>query len=105
MSEKKIKVMKANEVTTPKRKAPSAIILESLDGDYKTMKDLSLRYGVHLETIRRLCKSVDRDGNPRVNAPSEAVQVGEMVIYLFTPEDVEEMDAYFNEKGYVVNKT
>ena len=35
---------------------------------------------------------------PRVNAPSKATKSGKLVIYLFTPEDVEEVKAYFSDR-------
>lgn len=85
-----------------KRKSPAQVILESLDGDFKTMRDMADRYGVHIETMRRLCRATKPDGSYRVKAPSAAVQSGEMTIYLFTVEDVDELDEYYRNKGYIV---
>ena len=100
---KKVKVIDAKDVPgTNTRKSPATIILESLDGEYLTMRQVAEHIGVHTETMRRLCKARDQEGNPKVNAPSKAVQTGDMTIYLFTPEDVQEIEAYFSKKGYVI---
>lgn len=100
---KKVKVIDAKDVPgTNTRKSPATIILESLDGEYLTMRQVAEHIGVHTETMRRLCKARDQEGNPKVNAPSKAVQTGDMTIYLFTPEDVQEIETYFSKKGYVI---
>jgi len=76
------------------RKSPAHLLLESLDGNYMTFNQLAKRYGVHVETLRRLCRT------DRVNAPSEAVVSGEMTMYLFNEADVAELDEYFDRKGH-----
>lgn len=101
---KKVKIIDSKDVPgTNSRKSPATLILESLEGEFLTMRQMAERIGVHTETMRRLCKAVDNDGNPKVKAPSKAVQTGDMTIYLFTPEDVEEIEEYFTKKGYVIN--
>lgn len=101
---KKVKVIDSKDVPgTNSRKSPATIILESLDGEFLTMRQMAERIGVHTETMRRLCKAKDSEGNFKVQAPSKAVQTGDMTIYLFTPEDVQEIEEYFTKKGYVIN--
>lgn len=72
------------------RISPATRILNELDGEWYTMGQTAEKIGVHIETLRRLCRT------DRVKAPSNAVQQGQLVIYLFTPEDVEEVRQYFN---------
>lgn len=99
MPDRKLRVVDAVDVPKEpiKRKSPAELILASLDGDYKVMREMAARYGVHIETMRRLAKT------DKVKAPSKAVQSGDMTIYLFTPEDVAEVDEYFSKKGYVID--
>ena len=98
----KPQIVSTNDVVARPRKSPATMIIESVSDDYLTMRDMAERYGVHLETMRRICKAVDKEGNPRLTAPSAAAQQGGLVIYLFTEEDVDEMDAYMATRGYRV---
>lgn len=100
-----IRVIPSRDATPQKRKSPAQIIIDSLGDEYETMRSMSLRYGVNIETIRRLCKATDGDGNKKVTAPSMAAQQGDLTIYLFTKEDVAELDEYMSRKGYVVEST
>ncbi len=95
-----IKVIDASDATPPKRKSPAQVIIDSLGPDYKTMRMMAARYDVNVETIRRLCKAYDSNGEKRVKAPSKAVQQGDLTIYLFTLDDVAELDEYMSGKGY-----
>lgn len=99
-----VKVIDAADATPPKRKSPAQLIIESLGDEYLTMKTMAARYGVAVETIRRLCKAKDSNGQPRVNAPSKAVQQGDLTIYLFTKDDIAEIDAYMGNKGYAIKE-
>jgi len=90
------KVVPVGEARISKRKSPATRIIESLNGEYETMASMAARYGVHVETMRRLCKTT------KVKAPSKALQQGDLVIYLFTDEDVAELDAYMEKKGVTV---
>lgn len=89
------------------RKAPVTMAVEKLNANgkiYWTFDEVADRYGQHRETMRRLCKAEDDDGNPKVKAPSAAVQMGKLNVYLFTKEDLEELDHYFERKGKPVTK-
>ncbi len=97
-----VKVIDAADATPPRRKSPAQLIIESLGDDYKTMKMMAARYDVNVETIRRLCKATNADGTKRVKAPSKAVQQGELTIFLFTKDDVKELDEYMSNKGYKI---
>lgn len=98
------KIVSSDDVTPQSRKSPAAVLIESVGDEYMTMKKMSERYGVHIETMRRVSKAVDRNGQKVLKAPSSAVQQGGLVIYLFTEEDVAEVDAYMLDRGYTVKK-
>lgn len=91
------KIYDASDVKAETRVSPAQRIIESLDGDFKTMRQVAEEVGVHVETLRRLCRT------PRVKAPSKATKSGKLVIYLFTPEDVEEVREYFDNRERLVN--
>jgi len=89
---KVVSSQEASQAAKGTRRAPAKLLLEQLDGDYMIMSQLAERYGVHIETLRRLSRS------PRIKAPSEAAQQGGMTIYLFNKDDVKELDEYFGYK-------
>ena len=95
----KPQVYDAKDVKAESRMSPAQRIIEALDGDFKTMREVAEEVGVHIETLRRLCRT------PRVNAPSKATKQGKLVIYLFTPEDVEEVKAYFADRDRLQSET
>ena len=92
------KVVDAGEVQAMTRISPADRIIQSLDGEYYTMRQTAEKVDVHIETLRRLCKT------DKVDAPSKAVRQGGLVIYLFTPDDVKEVQDYFNGKTQVKGK-
>lgn len=87
------KVYRSDEVHPESRISPAHRIIAALDGDYTTMRQAAAICGVHIETMRRLCRT------DAVKAPSLATKRGKLVIYLFTDEDVEEVKEYFNVKA------
>lgn len=98
-----VKIVDAKDVIAPKRKSPVSVLIDSLpDRDkYHTVMDAAAYFHVHPETIRRLIKAYDVDGNKKVNAPSKAIQQGSMVVYLFTEEDMDELENYFGKKTVI----
>lgn len=86
-------VVDVGEVKAMTRTSPATRIIEALDGEYFTMRQTAEMVDVHIETLRRLCRT------SRVNAPSKATRQGQLVIYLFTPADVEEVRSYFAGNG------
>lgn len=89
---KKPQVVDVGDVKAQTRTSPATRIIEALDGEYYTMRQTAEIVDVHIETLRRLCRT------SRVKAPTKATTAGKLVIYLFTPEDVEEVRQYFNGK-------
>lgn len=104
MSDKQFKIISAKDAKPQTRKSPAEMILESIPAGYMSVRDMAERYGVHVMTIRRLIKATNEDGTKKVNAPSDAVQQGGLLIYLFNEEDVSELDAYMARKGYNIVK-
>jgi len=66
------------------------MIVAKLDGTYYMMSEASQITGIPVSTLRKWT----RMDNPPVNAPSQEVISGQMKIYLFTPDDIEELKAY-----------
>lgn len=95
----KPQVYDAKDVQAETRTSPAQRIIDSLDGEYLTMRQTAELCGVHIETLRRLCRT------PRVTAPSKATKSGKLVIYLFTPEDVAEVQAYFADRDKLQKDT
>ena len=89
------KVYDVGDVKTETRTSPAQRIIDSLPGTFYTMRQTADLCGVHVETLRRLCRT------DRVKAPTKATKTGKMVIYLFTPEDVEEVQTYFNGRDEI----
>lgn len=100
----KPKVIKVEDATERTRKPPATLIMESLGDEYRSMKQMSERYGIHLETMRRICKATNKDGTPKVDAPRNGVQHGGLFLYVFDDEDVKVMDTYMSSKGYPVKE-
>jgi hypothetical protein len=92
------KIYDVADVKAESRTSPAQRIIDSLDGEFYTMRQTAEMCGVHIETLRRLCRT------PRVSAPSKATKSGKMVIYLFTPEDVEEVKDYFEGRDRLVEE-
>lgn len=97
-----IEVTDIEDITPNKRISPATRMLNEIEGDYLSVGQIAERYGVHPETIRRLIKATNKDGSPKLKAPSKAARQGGLIIYLFTTEDVAEMDAYMKNKGRAV---
>lgn len=93
------KVYDSSDVQAESRTSPAQRIINKLDGDYLTMRQTAELCGVHIETLRRLCRT------ERVKAPSKATKQGKLVIYLFTPEDVEEVLDYFSDRDKLQKDT
>ena len=95
----KPKVVDAKTVKTQTRKAPATRIIEALDGDFMTTRQVAEYFEVNIETIRRLSKAKNDDGSPRIQGPSKATKSGAMIIWLYTPSDVEEIRSYFEDRS------
>lgn len=95
----KPKVVDAKTVTPATRKAPATRIIEALDGDYMTTRQVSEYFEVNIETIRRLSKAKNADGSDKITGPSKATKSGAMIIWLYTPSDVEEIRSYFEDRS------
>jgi hypothetical protein len=92
------KIVDASEVKRRPRKAPATRLIESLPPDLLTARQVAEKYDVSIETIRRLGRQKDADGNPRFKAPSKAARTGDLVVWLYTPEDLTELAQYFGRK-------
>lgn len=94
----KPQIVDAAEVRRSPRKAPATRIIEQLPDGYLTARQVAERFEVNIETIRRLARAVNSDGKPRFQAPSKAARTGELIIWVYTPDDVDELAEYFGER-------
>lgn len=69
------------------RRSPVQAIIDSLDGEYYTISQASKMTGVSVNTLRNWYRSPTKN----MRAPSKQTTSGEMVIYLYTPEDIQEI--------------
>jgi hypothetical protein len=91
-------IVDASEVKRVPKKAPATRIIESLPDGYLTTRQVAERFEVNIETIRRLARAKDAKGKERFKAPSKAAKSGELVIWVYTPADVDELAEYFGER-------
>lgn len=91
-------IVDASEVKRRPRKAPATRMIEAIPDGLLTARDLAEMFGVNIETIRRLARAKDSEGKDRFKAPSKAAKTGELIIWVYTPADVEEMSKYFGKK-------
>ena len=92
------KIVDAADVKRIVRKAPATRMIEALPDGYLTARQVAEKFEVNIETIRRLARAKDADGKDRFTAPSKAAKSGELIIWVYTPEDVEELAAYFGDR-------
>ena len=96
-----MRIVEASSVERKTRKAPATRIIEQLPDGLMTARDVAERFDVNIETIRRLARAKGADGKPRFKAPSKAAKSGDLVIWVYTPEDIEELAEYFGETTVV----
>ena len=94
----KPQIVDASEVKRMPRKAPATRLIESLPPGMLTARDVAKRFDVNIETIRRLARKKDENGKEVFKAPSKAARTGELIIWVYTPEDIDELAVYFGEK-------
>lgn len=65
-------------------------IMASLDGTYYRLSEVAKMVNRSPNTVRRTI------GKPGIHAPSYQVKQGGLEIYLYTPDDVEELRKHFS---------
>jgi hypothetical protein len=91
-------IVDASEIKRVPKKAPATRMIEALPPDLLTARQVAEKFEVNIETIRRLARAKDAEGNDRFNAPSKAAKSGELIIWVYTPEDVDELAEYFGRR-------
>lgn len=99
------KIVDASEVKRRPRKAPATRLIEALPDDLLTARQVATHFDVSIETIRRLGRAELSDGTPKFKAPSKAARTGDLIVWLYTPEDVKELAEYFGSKAPAPRKT
>lgn len=74
------------------RVSPADKLISKLDGTYYKMSEVSEILGISTRVLRRLLK------DPTLSAPSLVYRKGKLFIYLYTPEDVEDLRRRFASK-------
>jgi hypothetical protein len=93
-----MEIVDAAEIKQYPKKAPATRMIEKIPEGMYTARTLAAKFDVNIETIRRLARAKNADGEPKFKAPSKAAKQGELIIWVYTPEDVEELAAYFGKK-------
>lgn len=93
------KIVDATEIKRHPRKSPATRMIESVPPGLLTAKEVAAHFEVSIETIRRLGRDKLSDGSPRFTAPSKAAKQGDLVVWLYTPQDMAELAEYFGRKA------
>jgi transposase len=92
------KIVDSADVKRHPRKSPATRLIESLPPDLLTARQVAEKFDVSIETIRRLGRARLSDGTSKFKAPSKAARTGDLVVWLYTPEDLDELAEYFGRK-------
>jgi transposase len=92
-------IVDAAEVKRHPKKAPATRMIESLPEGLLTARQVAEHFEVNVETIRRLARAKNSEGKDRFKAPSKAAKQGELVLWVYTPEDMEELAEYFGQRA------
>ena len=95
---KQPEIVDSSEIKQRPRKAPATRMIEALPPGLYTARDVSEMFECNIETIRRLARKKNPDGTDQFTAPSKAAKSGELIIWVYTPADVEELAEYFGRK-------
>ena len=94
----KAELVDAAEIKQRPRKAPATRMIEQLPKGHLTARQVAEKFDKNIETIRRLARQVDYDGNRKFKAPSKAMRSGDLVIWVYTPEYIKELAAHFGQR-------
>lgn len=72
------------------RVSPVDRMLAAQDGEFYKLTDAAALIGVAPITLRRLLKREE------IKAPTYEAQMGAIHVYLYTPDDINELKAYFS---------
>jgi transposase len=92
------KIVDAAEVKRRPRMAPVTRMIESLPDGLLTARQVAEHFEVNIETIRRLARAKDVNGKDKFKAPSKAAQQGELILWVYTKEDLAELAEYFGDR-------
>jgi hypothetical protein len=99
-----VKIVDSSEIKRQPRKAPATRMIEALPEGYLTARQVADKFEVNIETVRRLARAKDGDGKDRFVGPSKAAKSGELIIWVYTPDDVAELAEYFGDRIPKVTK-
>lgn len=73
---------------TAKPMDPATRLVRSLEGEYYKLSEAAEMLGVPESTLRALIKDATEGGDPD-GAPRQYIPFGKMMIYLYSPDDIE----------------
>lgn len=79
---------------TSTRMSPAEAYVRALGDGYYMLSEVAEKVGVTAQTLRRLIK----DPNKKIKAPSYIGQMDSMQIYVFTEEDVNEINSHYQSR-------
>lgn len=77
---------------------PADRLISELDGKYYKLSEVAKILGVGTRKLRKLLD------DPNIKAPSKQAWMGEMKVFLYSEEDVEELKQYFNAHIWVEDR-
>lgn len=83
--------VRGDEVAHEMKASPADRLVSNLDGEYYKLTEAAAIVGVSPTTLRRLMR---RKGTG-LAAPSYKIQQGEMLVYLYSADDINELRVYF----------
>jgi hypothetical protein len=85
------KVEPRDEVAHETKVSPADRLVSNLDGTFYKLTEAAEIVGVSATTLRRLM----RRSNTGLKAPSFQIRQGEMLVYLYSADDIDELRVYF----------
>lgn len=82
----------------PSRLSPADRLVSELDGEFYKLSEVAEIVGVSQMTLRRLLH------NDKIDAPSYQIKRGKMTIYVYTPEDIQEIKRYYQSSRLPIKR-
>lgn len=94
-----VQIVDADDIKRRPGKAPVTRMIEGLPPGLLTAREVAEHFDVNIETIRRLARAKNSDGSRKFTAPSKAARSGELVLWVYTKDDMAELATYFGKRN------
>lgn len=85
-------IVERSKIAPKSRVSPVDVEIAKLDGEYYKLKEAAEMVGVSDRTLRRLIAS------KKLDIPKDVLVMGQVTVYLFTPEEIEQLKEYYHER-------